>query len=835
MRWQIWRIVGILTLAVLASFFNASTACAQTVATNRVDNFRTGWQPNETVLNPTNVGPATFGKLASKILDRSVQGQPLYVPNLNVNGRKRNVFFVVTYGLSVYAFDADDFATNEAPLWKTSFVGTPPSSGSSGLLSTPVIDVANKRLYVTVKTTEGNASLDSSYIFRLHALNIETGLPVSSRVIEANVPGIGDSTDGNGRVHFVARWHQQRPALLLSGGNIYLCFASNGDKRPYHGWILSYRASDLVQQAAYCVTPNSTMGGIWMAGSGPATDEDGNVYFVTANGIWNAAPDELGNSVLRFAPGGALSLLDYFTPSNTQFLNAYDLDMGSTGVMLVPGTNLALTGSKQGKMYVLNRNNLGGLGSDDGAALNVIQLDGHLHGTPVMLKSGSNTYVYAWAEEDFLKGWRVGSNGLVEPEQMRGTVRAPDGMPGGMITTSSNGTTPGTGIVWALLPLVGDAYKAIVPGALRAFDAETLTELWNSNNNIVDDSGTFAKFHPPTVANGKVFTAASNSRVNIYGLLGSTRPQTPQKLMATSDQGVARLYWLENPNSTSYRIYRSTSSGGTYTEIANGVLGNAYVDTTVLPGQLRFYKVAAENQAGLSAQSVWKNATISSSPSVSGGPWLDNLADVSNFQLNGSAIQSGSNVLLAGGTNESVGSMYWKTPLRATAFRAKFRFRFEGTGVHGLAFVIQRDQTGNNNGISAIGAGGRELGYGPDKVIGTTVGNSIAVKVGMNEPNFPKGSVGVYTRGRSVAEMGDDLAPFGFDLRKNHLYEVLLSYQTTSIRVIVKDMTANKSFTKWYRLTIPPNLDNLTGWVGMSAASSPGGTVRLLNFNYGPV
>src|SRR5208282_4513201 len=92
------------------------------------------------------------------------------------------------------------------------------------------------------------------------------------------------------------------------------------------------------------------------------------------------------------------------------------------------------------------------------------------------------------------------------------------------LSISSNGSAAGTGIVWAATSLSGDANgPSTVPGQLWAFDAGNLTnELWDSQQNSSRDGvATFAKYAPPTVANGKVYVPTFSNQLLVYGLLSS--------------------------------------------------------------------------------------------------------------------------------------------------------------------------------------------------------------------------------------------------------------------------------------------------------------------------
>ena len=75
-----------------------------------------------------------------------------------------------------------------------------------------------------------------------------------------------------------------------------------------------------------------------------------------------------------------------------------------------------------------------------------------------------------------------------------------------------------------MLTLNKSADHGNAPGVLRAFNAETLLELWNSEQNLARDQlGTLVKFVPPTVVNGKVYAPTYDNLVNVYGLLRAGR------------------------------------------------------------------------------------------------------------------------------------------------------------------------------------------------------------------------------------------------------------------------------------------------------------------------
>src|SRR5262249_4005580 len=151
----------------------------------------------------------------------------------------------------------------------------------------------------------------------------------------------------------------QRSSLALANGLVVFSWASHEDYGPWHGWVFGYNAQTLQQSSIFCATPNNGGGGIWMSGRAPAVDSAGNLYYATGNGDWDGS-SSFGDSVLKIATtGGTLSLADYFTPDDYANLQAFDLDLGSSGPLLIPGTNLLIHGGKTATFYVMSAANLG--------------------------------------------------------------------------------------------------------------------------------------------------------------------------------------------------------------------------------------------------------------------------------------------------------------------------------------------------------------------------------------------------------------------------------------------------------------------------------------------
>jgi hypothetical protein len=553
------------------------------VTTQHNDNMRTGANLNESALNKSNVNVNQFGKLFSKQVQGQIYVQPLYVSNMNILGKVRNVVFVATMHNTVYCFDADDASADA--LWSKNLGPSVPLPDNNigpanykeilvevGILSTPVISIEKNAIYL-VTMTEPSQGV---YEHHLHALDLNDGSEKFSgpKKIEASVPGTGDGAvldpvSGKSMVPWISKTQSQRLSLTLSNGTVYFGSASFGDRGPYHGWILGYDATTLEQKDVYNTSPSGGLSGVWQSGQGFNVDADGNLFVITGNGTTDPTiekPTDLGDSVLKLSGSSPTTLLDWFTPFNYNILNINDTDLGSSGGLLIPGTHLFVGGGKEGRLYVWDANNLGHYHKEDDSQ--IVQsipnaTNGHIHGSPVYWEGSGKKLVYIWSEGDSLKAFQFNGKDLNPTTVSESTFTAPDGMPGGFLSVSANGNQESTGIVWASMPIAGDANQATVDGVLRAFDASDLTkELWNSSMNPVRDSvGKYAKFSSPTIANGKVYLSTFSNQLNVYGLL----PQPSAKLKGLSLSGITLDQPFSSQNNSYFATVENTTSATTVT------------------------------------------------------------------------------------------------------------------------------------------------------------------------------------------------------------------------------------------------------------------------------
>jgi hypothetical protein len=526
------------------------------------DNANDGQYQAETALTPANVNSTKFGKLFTSKVDGQVYAEPLYKSGVNITRGPHqgvhNVAYVATEHDSLYAIDAD----NGQFLWKDSFInpaiGINPVPNSDvngaigpevGITGTPVIDPATNTIYLDA-ATKVTGSGNNRYVHRLWALQLTDGsaqfggpVLIADTILNSNgsfgyvsgptVNGTGDGSI-NGKLTFNAERQMQRPGLTLVNGTVYVGFGSYFDGNPYHGWLLGFNHSNpqskLQLVAAFNATPNGFQGAFWQGGGRISADSAGNLYVETGNGTFDStlnatrfpvkgdygdtflklAADPTTNSTHQSINGWGLKVVDYFTPFNQQTLDNQDLDIGSTAPLLLPnsagtpGHPLLFGGGKEGRIYLIDRSNMG-------------KFDPKVDHIPdEKLFSGFST----WGTSAFFNNqlYVVGAGSpaqtfsIINNKFSNATSHSPDsfGYPGSTPYVSANGTQ--NGIVWDLDQGSGE---------LRAYNATSYAkELYTSSQNSARDQlGSVPTYAVPTVAHGKVYVGTTNDTLVVYGLL----------------------------------------------------------------------------------------------------------------------------------------------------------------------------------------------------------------------------------------------------------------------------------------------------------------------------
>jgi hypothetical protein len=533
-------IIGLTIFAAIAVPTALAVAQQQAVTTYHYDSQRTGWNYNETTLTPTNVGPTSFGVLFQIGLDDQVDAQPLVVPNQQITAGLTpgtyQVVYVATESNTIYAINA----ANGAMLLSRNLgtpvpmpLGCPSGAGPNvGINSTPVIDVTGQTLYVIAYTL-----MSGTPTYQLFALNLKD---LTSRTPPVTVAASHTLSNGTTTYNFNAQYEHQRPALLGVLGIIYAGFGSFCDSFPgqSRGWLLGWQASTLAPLPANRLTDtlpqtpanNFFFSSIWMSGYGIAADPTGNLFFSTGNsgpGTYDGVRN-IQESVAKVDPT-LVNLLSIFTPSNENLLDQNDGDLSSGGVLVVPTQpgpfpNLAVAAGKEGTMYLLNRDSLGGFtsgGPDKVLDKKTIQpcwcglsyFTGP-DGVGRVVSSGGNGGTAQ------ITVWKIQTSPTVAFVQEGAASPVVSGQDGGTITTvSSNGTQAGTAIIWAtgrpttVTPATVNLYAfAATPSSGK------LTLLFSSPAgawlNVTANADIV-----PVVANGQVYVA-SNKQLTIFGLGG---------------------------------------------------------------------------------------------------------------------------------------------------------------------------------------------------------------------------------------------------------------------------------------------------------------------------
>jgi hypothetical protein len=521
-----------------------------------------------------------------------------------------------------------------------------------GITGTPVIDPSTGTLYLVAKTKELIGGVPQ-VVQRLHAINISDGTDRIAPFLIGDTDGdtsiyvygsgdgsVVDPYNGTGKpvVQFNALREHQRAALSLVNNVIYVAWASHGDNGPYHGWVVAWDVSHLstsgwALKGVLNVTPNGGLGGIWQGSGHLAFEADGSAfYFETGNGSFEttlnadgfpingdygdslvkAALDPTTSATYQNSNGWGLKIVDYFTPQNQQTLADTDLDFGSGGPLVLPDavgiaghSHLLVAGGKEGKLYLVDRDNLGKFDPQNDHVVNAVADTSGQLTVPVLLSGLFSTpayfngLIYAVSGLGPAKSFSVGADGALVTTSSNPNVF---GYLPGSPTISAAGTTGG--IVWLM---DRDANE------VHAYDAGNLaTELWNSGQKSggADAVGGVVKFAVPTVANGALYIGTDDSLV-VYGLAVPPTPSVPTQPVPVAPTGAIQnatptLAWNPAPGGASYDVWVDDNTTGQSQVVRQpSVIGTSLsLPTSLAPGHTYTWWVRASNDTG---HSPWSN------------------------------------------------------------------------------------------------------------------------------------------------------------------------------------------------------------------------------------
>ena len=255
----------------------------------------------------------------------------------------------------------------------------------------------------------------------------------------------------------------------MSNGWVYVGIGSHCDDRVtvVTGWMLRYDTSlNLLSTFNTEDDPASeSLASIWMSGYASVADASGNIFFATGNGPFdaNTGGKNYGESVVKLTPDLS-TVLTWFTPADWATLNTSDTDQGAGGVMIIPGSNDIVSKGKEGRIFLLNQSNLGGMTSNDSGALQIFKdLDGTWGGPAYFSGPGGVQYVYYQSNDHALRSFTFNGSQL----SLFQTATGNGGFGGSSPVVSSNGSQTGTGIVW-----VAQRGSTVT---LQAYDATNIT------------------------------------------------------------------------------------------------------------------------------------------------------------------------------------------------------------------------------------------------------------------------------------------------------------------------------------------------------------------------
>jgi hypothetical protein len=554
------RLTSIALVLVCAGVAVCAGAASASIVTNSSEDLRTGWYPEASSITPQLVGGGTFGQMWSAPVTGQVYAQPLLA-----NG----TLLVATEENDIYGFDpssgAQRWSRALGTAWKSADIECGDLAPKIGVTSTPVVDEATGIAYLTHKTYVSGSSGEARWY--MDAVSMSTGAEQPGFPVE-----LSGTAQNDPEQKFTPKTELQRPGLLLLEGVVYAGFGSDCDFTPYEGWVFGVSTAGQVK-ARWVDETGHAGGGIWQSGSGLASDGAGTILLSTGNGAvpqsptaGHSPPINLGQSVvrLRVQSDGSLKATDFFAPYEAQTLDTWDADFGSGGVTGLPsayfGTpeipHLAIEVGKDGYVYLLNRDNLGGFAEGPSGGDEVVQRIGPYGGvwSRPGIWPGEGGWVYiptasggesASGSAGNLRVYKYGLSGSGKPTlALRATSKDAFGFSTSAPVITSEGTNPGTALVWFVWSPNGSGEGA----QLRAYDP-----IPNAKEEPVlafsAPVGTSAKFTTPGVGAGKLFVGTRDGHVLAFG-----SPVTPEM------SGAETVFPTTTLGSTSHETAKLTAN-----------------------------------------------------------------------------------------------------------------------------------------------------------------------------------------------------------------------------------------------------------------------------------
>jgi hypothetical protein len=432
-------------------------------------------------------------------IEGDVDAQPLY---LDYGPGGRATIIAVTEANNVYALDALDGSV----IWERN-VGPPVSADDlictkfdpMGIIGTPIVDLASRALFLDAMTTPDGGETKKHLIF---SLNVDTG------DINPGWPVDVEATASYNGITFTAATQQQRPALGIVGGILYVGYGSMMDCSLYHGWLVGVPIDNPASVTAWAA---ATSAGIWggaIWGLGGIASDGKNPFATTGNtfdinGNWSG-----GEAVIRFQPGPIFSgsPTDYWVPTNWLSLDNQDADLGGSGPLLVdvPGatpSHLVIALGKDAHAYLINRDNLGGISApiatSQVAVTSIIQ-------AAATYRTQQGAYVVFRASTDTLTTFRITATNPPTIASAWSVDRTGNGC-GSPFATSTDGTN--NMIVW----VVGtEEHGTNGDQRLHGYDGDTGGVVYDGGGPNELMAGTHSYSTTGLAARGRIYVAGDN-------------------------------------------------------------------------------------------------------------------------------------------------------------------------------------------------------------------------------------------------------------------------------------------------------------------------------------
>ncbi|HUD21821.1 MAG TPA: hypothetical protein VMQ60_03170 [Acidobacteriaceae bacterium] len=572
-------------LSALSLAATALPARAQTVSGTMIpvlkrgfDNSNSGCNLLETTLTQANVaaqGIKLIGRMGMQGDLRGCEAQPLIVPSVACgDGLTRDLVILCSMNNTVWAFDPNSFDPTTQTfdlIWEVK-IATPVRGSSAidsyninefwGILSTPVIDMDTKRIYLVAwSSVDGSQAKAAHFVY---VLNLGDGSWVCNPVPLSALKSNGET--------YSSMLRKQRGSLLMTNvGGVKTVFIPASTVNEFSagatGWVIAFDVATNTVTAALATSAGQGAG-IWNSGASMIADAAGYIYASTGNGGFDGIQN-FGESIIKLQythSPASLAIVDRWSPftdkgrvetPEQEDEGWYDADVGSSGLLLVPQYNSIVAAGKDSIGFVSNTRNLGEttlasfinapanygklrsaplwLGYYPGNGVNAAPQDSsnldfqyqgnahEMHSTPVSYQRADGTViVFVWASNSQLRAWSLSSAGqLTFLAQGNETASANQpGDPGGFMCISSNGSKTGTPLLFACIPL-GDAGSGIGGGRFLVYNAEAFANgviklLWDSAAWGINYSHN--KYCPPVVSNGKVLVGTYDDQVLVFAL-----------------------------------------------------------------------------------------------------------------------------------------------------------------------------------------------------------------------------------------------------------------------------------------------------------------------------